>query len=101
MTKTNDRTLTLHPDGKEGVNIDSRKYAAMKRALLAVIPPRAPGVPFAELPELVVPHLEGSAVTAADSVRWYVTTVKLDLEARGLIERLKGSPQRLVRRRAR
>jgi hypothetical protein len=34
--------------------------------------------------------------TSEGSISWYVTTVKLDLEARGLIARVPGShPQRL------
>ena len=35
-------------------------------------------------------------ITTEGSISWYVTTVKLDLEARGLIERVPRSrPQRL------
>ncbi|MFK7738754.1 MAG: hypothetical protein AB8H80_00420 [Planctomycetota bacterium] len=94
---TVERILTQHPSGKDGVNIDRAKYEAMKQSLLAVIPPEAPGVAFKDLAMLVEPHLQGTAMAPDDSVMWYVTTVKLDLEARGLVARLPGSPQRLVR----
>jgi hypothetical protein len=69
----------------------------MKVALLAVIPKAGDGVRFADLEVLVKKRLP-RAMFAGASVLWYVTTVKLDLEARGLVRRVPGSsPQRLVR----
>ncbi len=48
---------------------------------------------FAELNQDVHAQLEASF---DGSISWYVTTVKLDLEARKVIERVPGSrPQRL------
>jgi hypothetical protein len=48
---------------------------------------------FADLTEDVRRNLKGSF---DGSINWYVTTVKLDLEARGEIERIQGkAPQRL------
>ncbi len=97
-TKENDRILTLHPEGKQGVRIERAKYDAMRRAILRITPKKAPGVRFAELRELVKAHLPETVFDAGSSVSWYLTTVKLDLEARGDIERVRGSgPQRLVR----
>ena len=93
-----DRILTLHPEGKQGVNIERRKYDTMQRALLAVIPRDAPGVRFTELSQLVRERLPKTVYPPDASVSWHVTTIKLDLEARGLIARLPGKgPQRLVR----
>lgn len=88
-----DRIQTIHPDPtKQGVVIDRAKYDAVRAAILATL--REQGeVRFAALgPQVgarLGEHFEGS-------VSWYVTTVKLDLEARGEIERLPGrGPQRL------
>lgn len=94
-----DRVMTLHPErGKQGVNIERAKYDAMSRALLEVIPREPPGTAFSELRTLVRPHLPRDVFDAGVSVSWYVTTVKLDLEARGVLARLPGpGPQRLVR----
>lgn len=97
-----DRVATLHPAGKSGVNIDRAKYDAMRRALLKVVPRKKDGVPFMDLPDLVAPLLKPPAFGPADSVPWYVVTVKQDLEARGEIEQVPGAkPQRLRRRAAR
>lgn len=86
-----DRILTLHPTGKQGVNIERAKYDAVRDAILDSIR-QAGEMRFADLPDAVgqrLPHFEGS-------VGWYTTTVKLDLEARGLIARVASvSPQRL------
>ena len=89
---------TIHPEaGKQGTKIDAAKYEAMKAALLAVVPADDAGIPFMDLADAVRPHLPDELFANA-SVSWYVTTVKLDLEARGLIERVPGArPQRLRR----
>jgi hypothetical protein len=97
-----ERIRTLHPDRKEGVNIDKRKYDAMRRAILAAIPPGGDFLLSSDLPRAVRRHLDLRAFGRDSSIPWYVTTVKLDLEARGEISRIPGvRPQRLVRGRFR
>ncbi len=77
--------------------MDAAKYEAMKAALLAVVPAAEAGILFQDLVDAVRPHLPAELFANA-SVSWYVTTIKLDLEARGLIERVPGArPQRLRR----
>lgn len=98
MTKTVERVTTLHPTGKQGVRIERAKYDEMRRALLRVIPRTKAGVPFMELRDLVHPLLSLDVFDAKTSVSWYVTTVKQDIEARGLVQQLPGrGPQRLQR----
>jgi hypothetical protein len=90
--------MTLHPQGKAGVNIEKTTYDAMRRALLKVIPRTRDGVRFGDLGDLVVDHLDGGAFPQGKSVLWYVTTVKLDLEARGEIEQVPGAKPMHLRR---
>lgn len=87
-----ERIRTLHPDGKQGVNIDKAKYDAIAAAILAAI--QSAGVlPFGDLAAAVTARLSAEF---EGSIGWYTTTVKLDLEARGLIERVPGvTPQQL------
>lgn len=93
-----ERILTLHPGGKQGVNIEVSKYEGMRAALLKVIPTGEVGVPFRELSARVEEHLDPLIFGPDVSRNWYVTTVKQDLEARGLIAQLPGArPQRLRR----
>lgn len=89
-----DRILARHPDpAKHGTRIDAAKYHAVREAILAAL---ADGpVAFERLIETVQKQI---AATFDGSVPWYVTTVKLDLEARGEIERVPGQrPQHLRR----
>ena len=86
--------LTRHPErGKQGVNISQQKYALVRQAILNSI--RQHGeISIKGLMEDVKGKLDGQL---DGSVPWYVTTVKLDLVARGLIERLPGYHPQLLR----
>lgn len=88
-----DRIRTLHPAGKQGVRIERAKYETVRETLLAAL--REHGeLTFAALTEEATERLAGRF---EGSVPWYVTTVKLDLEARGLVRRVPGaSPQKLT-----
>ena len=87
-----EKILTLHPQGKAGVNISKEKYQQIRNMILRSLEGRE-ALTFRGLMEEVGQTLEGKF---EGSISWYVTTVKLDLEARGVIERLPGaSPQRL------
>ena len=87
-----ERIMTLHPQGKAGVNITRKRYNMVRGAILSSL--REHGeMTFKELTEDVKRRLEGRFDGSAS---WYVTTIKLDLEARGTIERIpRASPQRL------
>jgi len=87
----------LHPAGKSPTRVNKADYEAYRDALLAVIPSGDEGVAFTHLAELVEERL-ADEVAGRTKTMWWVTTVKLDLEARGLIERVPGAtPQRLRR----
>ena len=87
----NHKILTLHPEGKAGVNISQVKYEQVRTAILSAIQEFGE-ITFKELPGEVKRRLPGFD----GSITWYTTTVKLDLEARGEIKRINGAkPQRL------
>ncbi|HVU09876.1 MAG TPA: hypothetical protein VHD90_01310 [Phototrophicaceae bacterium] len=88
----------VHPEGKSAPRIDQWKYDTVRSVLLAIIPADEQGIPFAGLDQRVTAALAPDQVTRIGSIGWYMTHVKLDLEARGEIERVPGSsPQRLRR----
>lgn len=88
-----EKILTLHPEGKNGVNISRDKYEHVKDLLLELIED-AGKITFKELTRIGRGVLEKEEFEG--SPMWYITTIKLDLEARGLIERIpKSSPQQL------
>jgi hypothetical protein len=94
------RTRTLNVNyqkGKGGKNIAAPIYDAIKRAILASVPARGEGILFRDLPEEVARRASPELLRGR-SVPWYTATIKLDLEARGLIQRVPGVvPQRLLR----
>ncbi len=84
--------LTLHPQGKQGVNISRAKYDTVRAAIVTALQEQG-SMTFGELTDAVTQRLAG---TFDGSVSWYVVSVKLDLEARGVLRRMPGSrPQRL------
>ena len=88
-----DRIMTLHPAGKTGVNIERVKYDPVRQAIIASVG-ESGVLAFKELPGAVASPLPADF---DGSVGWYTTTVKLDLEARGLIERVPGKTPQILR----
>jgi hypothetical protein len=89
-----DKIMTLHPDpNKAGTNISGRKYDLVRQAIVDSTHAAGGEITFGRLTDVVTQRLQGSF---DGSVPWYVVTVKLDLEARGVLARVPGaSPQRL------
>lgn len=85
--KAEDKILTKHPLGKKGVNISQEKYDAVKKAILAAL--RKKQLTHTELSEQVNHSLTNKF---DGSINWYCETVKLDLEARKMIERTSTKP---------
>ena len=87
-----ERILTLHPQGKKGVNILKEKYDQVAEAMLDIV--KAHGeITYQDLNDLTINQLNGKF---EGKIPWYVVTVKLDLEARGILERIpKTSPHKL------
>ena len=84
--------MTLHPQGKVGVNISKYKYDQIRKAIIDSLKEQGE-MTFSQLGDSVHDEI-GSEFEG--SVGWYYTSVKLDLEARGKIERVgSGSPQKI------
>ncbi len=87
-----EKIMTLHPAGKKGVNILKRRYDQMAETLLGIV--RQHGeISYTEMNDIAEKELDGKF---DGKIPWYVVTVKLDLEARGILERIpKTSPHKL------
>ena len=84
-----------HPGRSRAV--DAANYQAMRRTLLKVLPPRSPGFTLAEVFRAVLPHLPAHLFPSGAKAGWWMKTVQLDLEAKGIIMREKTKPLRLHR----
>ena len=87
-----ERIQTLHPEGKQGVNILRSKYDPVRAAMLESLRAAGGAMTHTELMAAIAERLSDFS----GSVTWYAETVKLDLIARGTLSRSKGSPQILT-----
>jgi hypothetical protein len=83
------KILTKHPLGKTGRNINKESYDTMKHALLSTL--KGHELTHNDLFEQIKKRLKGKF---DGNVSWYAETVKLDLEARKIIERTSSKPQK-------
>jgi uncharacterized protein DUF6958 len=88
-----DTIRTLHPEKKQGVKISKEKYDIIRKAILSTLNAQKE-ISFMNLSRAVEKEVNG---TFDGSVMWYVTTVKLDLEARGVVKRVPNSRPQLVK----
>ena len=86
---TDEKILTKHPLGKSGKNISKQKYEALKKAMLTAL--RSRELTHTELFNQLNKRLRNKF---AGNISWYGETVKLDLEARKMIERTSSKPQK-------
>jgi Family of unknown function (DUF6958) len=84
-----EKILTKHPLGKSGKNISKQNYQTLKQAILLAL--RGKELTHTELLNKVNKCLKGKF---SGNVNWYAETVKLDLEARKIVERTSSKPQR-------
>lgn len=89
-----EKIMTLHPQGKKGVNILKRRYDVIKDYILKEVD-RLGEPTYEQVSDSAVNDL---SATFDGKVVWYVVSVKLDLEARGILERVpKSSPHKIRR----
>jgi uncharacterized protein (DUF2461 family) len=84
-----EKILTKHPQGKSGKNIAKSNYETLKKAILSALRNRE--LTHTELFDQLNMKLEGKF---SGNISWYGETVKLDLEARKIVERTSSKPQK-------
>lgn len=85
--------------GKQPTRIAKWKYDAIRKAILEAVPSTGDGVAFKDLANKVKDHLSPDMRKRVGSIPWYTVTVKLDMEVKGLIERVSGRGLQRIRRR--
>jgi hypothetical protein len=84
-----EKILTKHPLGKRGRSIDRQKYEMIKEAIVSALEDGE--LSHTELFDQLNKRLRNNF---AGNISWYGETVKLDLEARKMIERTSSKPQK-------
>lgn len=83
-----DRTPCRTPTGTSATNVPTWKFDACRAALRTAL---ADGpVPAKEIAERAGAHLPDDARAELGSLGWHMTTVRLEMEVRGEVERLPG-----------
>ncbi len=86
---TEEKILTKHPLGKSGRSISKEKYETIRQAIVKAL--QGKQLTHAELINQLNESLKGRF---SANIGWYSETVKLDLEARKIIERTSTRPQK-------
>ena len=86
---TSNKILTKHPLGKSGKNIDRKKYDTLRKAIVSAL--RKDDLTHTELFSRINTSLKSKF---SGNISWYGETVKLDLEAKKIIERTASKPQK-------
>ncbi|HEY3041124.1 MAG TPA: hypothetical protein VGJ66_20465 [Pyrinomonadaceae bacterium] len=84
-----EKIVTKHPLGKSGRNITRKNYETVKKAILSAL--RTRELTHTELFDQLNKSLKDKF---SGNISWYGETVKLDLEARKIIERTSSKPQK-------
>jgi hypothetical protein len=87
----NEKIQLQHPAGKKAVKIDTDKYIVIKNAIIKSLKKKVE-LTHTELLDSVVDVLAKSKADFEGAVGWYMESVKLDLEATKIIERLFEKP---------
>jgi Family of unknown function (DUF6958) len=82
-----EKILTKHPLGKSGKNIDKQKYETLKKTILSAL--RNKELSHTELFNQLNKSLKSKF---SGNISWYGETVKLDLEARKIVQRTSAKP---------
>jgi hypothetical protein len=95
-----DQVQLRHPNpSKKTVRIAREAYAVARRTALAIVPAEEPGITLNAYLEAMATQLpKVNGWDRSLSASWHAMALKLDLEARGELTRIKARPpQRLVR----
>lgn len=82
-----DKIQLSHPAGKHAIKIDKQRYQLLKDALIKGLSGGA--LTHKELYQAVTNEFKRHNISFEGSVEWYMESVKLDLEAKSIIRRIK------------
>jgi len=79
----------LHPAGKNAFKIDAGKYEVMSHAIIHCLKKEA--LTHKEMLDAINVYFKKSKIKFEGSIEWYMEGVKLDLEAKKIVTRIKES----------
>ena len=79
-------------------NVDAAMYEAMRKAMLKVLPRKAPGMTQAEMWKGLEAYAPKTLFPDSGKIGWWMKTVQLDLEAKKVLVREQTKPLRWHRK---
>ena len=86
-----ERIQLKHPAGKHAVTMAKEKYEVMSKAIIASLEKNI-ALTHTEMTQAVVNYFKKNKIKFDGAIEWYMESVKLDLEANKIIERISGKP---------
>lgn len=74
--------------------VDAERYHAMRQVMLKVLPSKPPGLTQAEMSKALGARAPKKLFPDSGKVGWWMKSVQLDLEAKGLVKRELTKPLR-------
>jgi hypothetical protein len=74
--------------------VEATRYNAMREALLQALPKQAPGLTQAEMLQALLEYLPEELFPGGAKAGWWMKSVQLDLEAKGVVVREASKPLR-------
>jgi hypothetical protein len=96
MTRAMQNVANVLQPGKT-YRVDAAKFGVVEAAVLAVLPDGPPGLTVADLKARMLPLLPDTLFPGGAKAGWWLKSVQLDLEARGVVARTGATPLRLHR----
>ena len=84
---TEDKIQLMHPEGKHAFRIDAGKYDVMSKAILQVL--KKGPLMHKEMHAAILAYFKKNKIKFEGAAEWYMEGVKLDLEARNSVIRVK------------
>lgn len=75
--------------------VDAKKFEAMRKAFLSTVPSSRPGLKVDEIKKKLLPLLPQDLFPGGEKAGWWLKSVQLDQEAKGIVAREDGAPVRL------
>jgi len=86
------------PDREEPRFVEKWKFDRIRTSILAVVPANDIGVMYKQLTAMVRANLNYEERAKIGKLHWHTTTVKLEMEVRGEINRIEGARPQYLRR---
>ncbi len=96
MTSDTIEIENINTPGKT-TRVGRAKFEAMRKALLNTIATESPGMTADEIKAALLPHLPEDLFPKGETAGWWMKSVQLDQEAKGIIHRSKTKPLRFYR----